>query len=623
MAQLKVNAEAFARIERLLREVEETREVEILYACESGSRAWGFASPDSDYDIRFLYRRSYDDQFRVLSGSDSIDLPLVDELDPGGWDLRKSLRLLSKSNGALLEWLHSPIVYRCREAFHTDLIELAQDHFSSRALAHHYRGMAVQVVQGSLVGGDPSGKAYLYALRALLCARHLVQTGKVPPVEFCRLIEGEEGPVFEAIDGLRRWKEQAKESDSPGRIAVVDHFLETGIAELTLQIEDLPREVPPQEPFDVVYRRWMGRPVVSKRPLMEVADFSLERVRRRDLLLFETVSGSRSFGTEHAASDWDLRGVFVAPTSFLTSLETLEQVSDEKSDEVYYEVGRFVSLLFGNNPNLIELLFSPGECVRFQHPSFSLIRPEDFLSGLCRQTFGNYAMGQIRKARGLNKKMVNPEPRERKHLRDFCYVLQGQGSVPLTSWLKEKGISERDCSLVSVPHSPGVYAVFLDPKGRGLFSRKDASSVVCSSVAREAEPVAWMNCHVDAFKAHCRAHREYWHWVEMRNEKRYRNNSEHGKGYDAKNLMHTLRLLDEAIEIAREGRIILPRPNTAWLKRVKSGEFQYDELLAMADERHEEMIEAFEKSSLPAKPCRRKANEVLLEVRAAFEKELG
>lgn len=349
--------------------------------------------------------------------------------------------------------------------------------------------------------------------------------------------------------------------------------------------------------------------------VMTKEDFTLERVCEPDLLLFEAVSGSRSFGTDHAGSDTDIRGVFIAPASFLGGLETIEQVSDEKSDIVYYELGRFVSLLLANNPNIIELLYTPLDCVRFQHEALALLKPEVFLSKLCRQTFGNYAMGQIRKARGLNKKIVNPEPEERKHLREFCHVLAGQGSVALADWLRDHQLSEDDCALTAVNHAPGIYALFYLPEGRGVFSKKADQAILCSSVPKESKPLVWLHCNMDAFKQHCRAHREYWKWVALRNEERYETNTSHGRGYDSKNLMHTLRLLEQAIEIAREGKIILPRPNAEWLKEVKSGRYDYDDLLKIAEERHEEMEEAFRLSDLREKPDREEVSGLLLALR--------
>lgn len=104
-------------IAALLAEVEARQGVRILYACESGSRAWGFASPDSDYDIRFLYVQPTSRYLRVFRGNDTIEIAIEDDLDPGGWDVRKAAGLLGKSNGALVEWLHSPIVYRAESGF--------------------------------------------------------------------------------------------------------------------------------------------------------------------------------------------------------------------------------------------------------------------------------------------------------------------------------------------------------------------------------------------------------------------------------------------------------------------------------------------------------------------------
>jgi len=237
----------------------------------------------------------------------------------------------------------------------------------------------------------------------------------------------------------------------------------------------------------------------------------------------QCVSGSRSFGTEHENSDYDLRGVFATPPSFLCGLESIDQVSDEKSDEVYYELGRFISLLEANNPNIIELLFTPESCIRYKHPILDLIKPEVFLSKLCQQSFGNYAMGQIRKARGFNKKIVNPEPNERRHLREFCYVLEGQGSTLLSHWLEGQSLNETDCGLVAVNHAPNTYAIFHNSSSnyRGIFSKKDDSALICSSIPKNTQPIAWMQCNLDAFKVHCRSHREYWQWVNERNEDRY------------------------------------------------------------------------------------------------------
>ncbi|RYD36923.1 MAG: nucleotidyltransferase [Verrucomicrobiaceae bacterium] len=348
--------------------------------------------------------------------------------------------------------------------------------------------------------------------------------------------------------------------------------------------------------------------------------FSLDRVRQPDLLLFDCVAGSKAYGTDLPGSDEDRRGVFVAPADFLFGLDHIDQISDERGDTVYYEVGRFVELLLKNNPNALELLGMPEDCVRHRHPLFELLPPRLFLSKLCAKTFGEYAMGQIRKARGLNKKIVNPQPEQRLALLDFCHVPQGQGSVPVPSWLAERGIAPEDCGLTAVQHAAGMHAIYHDgvTNYRGLVSPKDPDALVFSSVPIGAEPVGWMHCNHDAFQAHCKAHREYWEWVANRNEERYQNNSRHGRGYDSKNLMHTLRLLDMAREIATTGELVVRRPDREFLLRVRAGEFEYDELVSLAERKLVEATEAFGASSLPDHPDKREVNQALVEIRRRF-----
>lgn len=604
---------------QLLKNIESEHRVEILYACESGSRAWGFASPDSDYDIRFIYRRPMADTISVGGLADTIECPIENDLDPAGWDLRKTLGLLRKNNGALIEWLHSPICYHTDSNFLSEIRTLAQENVNQRDLSNHYRGLANQIYQSRINGKEPSAKAYLYALRALLAAQFVLDKNTPPPVPFAELIPSAPADVQEAIHQLVTWKSTATENASPGNIPVLDTFLATSIPALSEQIATLPQVETSIDPYNETLRRWSLLPSLTE-PKMHKADFTLSRVREHDLLLFECVSGSRSFGTEHENSDYDLRGIFAAPPAFLCGLESIDQISDTKSDEVYYELGRFMSLLEANNPNIIELLFTPQHCIHHRHSVIDLLQPEVFLSKLCRQTFGNYAMGQIRKARGLNKKIVNPEPEQRRHLREFCYILQGQGSIPLSNWLEEMSLQETDCGLVAVNHAPNTYAIFhdRDQTYRGIFSRKNDSAPVCSSVPKEAQPIAWMQCNIDAYKAHCRSHREYWQWVNERNEDRYTTNAHHGHGYDSKNLMHTLRLLDQATEIAREGTITLPRPNADWLKQIKRGDYTYEDILKIADEKYVEMNTAFDNSELPERPDHQQINHLLLEIRNHF-----
>lgn len=229
-------------------------------------------------------------------------------------------------------------------------------------------------------------------------------------------------------------------------------------------------------------------------------------------------------------------------------------------------------------------------------------------------------MGQIRKARGLNKKIVNPQPEQRIAMLDFCHVPEGQGSLPVLDWLATRKRDPTKCGVTAVQYATGIFAIYPDAGSayRGLVSPKDADAIIFSSVPKEAVPICWMHFNQDAFRAHCKAHREYWEWVGQRNEERYTTNSQHGRGYDSKNLMHILRLLDMAGEIAREGVLRIRRPNRKYLLRVRAGEFEYEELVGRAEEQLAEIVTAFEKSTLPEQPDRDQVNRLLVEIRESF-----
>lgn len=476
----------------------------------------------------------------------------------------------------------------------------------------------MQISRKKLTEGSPSAKSYLYVMRALLAAQWIENHGTAPPVPFADLVAVTEEPLRSALNDIIASKLRIHETESVGRNVVLDKFIERA----------LEQEKPSEDDNDLSQETITGalnrefRKIILPKSTSSIrkSDFTLSRISERDLLLLDVVSGSHAYGTQTSQSDIDCRGVFVAPDSFHAGMDSVEQVADERNDEVYFELTRFFQLLEKNNPGALEILYSPQDCIRYKHPAFDLIDPRLFLSKLCEKSFSGYAEMQIKKARGLNKKMVNPQPELRKHLREFCHVLEAQGSVPLGVWLERMRMDERNCGLVAVNHAPSTYALFHDERQnyRGIFSPKDDAAVVCSSVPIEAHPVAWLNCNIDAFKAHCRAHREYWQWVEERNEERYRTNKEHGMEYDTKNIMHTFRLLDMALEIAREGVVRVRRPNAPWLLEIREGKLSYEEILTQAEERLDEIRIAFEKSPLPAEPDRDKISDLLREVQEEF-----
>ncbi len=350
---------------------------------------------------------------------------------------------------------------------------------------------------------------------------------------------------------------------------------------------------------------------------------TIQDLRDRNLIIFECISGSNAYGTNTPMSDTDIRGVFVLPQDDLYGLTSVEQVADDRNDIVFYELGRFVDLLTKNNPNILELLCTPADCVLHRNPLMDRLTTELFLSKLCRDTFAGYAISQIKKARGLNKKIVNPMPRDRKSLLHFCHVLIGPGSQPAPDWLEKRGWRQEDCGLVNVAHARDIYALFYDPNGAngnglgfsGIIQGDESNAVSVSSVPVGLEPVAHLYVNHDGYSSYCKDYREYWEWVEKRNDARYQNTMDHGKNYDAKNMMHTFRLLDMAAEILSRGEVIVRRPNRAELLQIRAGNFDYDELIARAEAQILDIDAITGNSRLPDRPDVKQANQVLIEMR--------
>lgn len=356
---------------------------------------------------------------------------------------------------------------------------------------------------------------------------------------------------------------------------------------------------------------------------MTIAD-----LRRQKLILFEAISGSRAYGTALPHSDTDLKGVFVLPEDQFFGLDYVPQVANETNDEVFYELRRFVELLLKNNPTVLELLGTPPDCIVYQHPLFAQFRAQDFLSQLCRQSFAEYAVAQIRKAKGLNKKINHPEPPARKSVLDFCYVTVGAGAQPVETWLANQGIAPAQCGLAKVPHLTDLYALFVDATSdqalayHGLVRDAETSQdVLLSAVPKGEMPVVYLSFNRSGYSTYCRVFREYWDWVAKRNTERYENTVQHGKNYDAKNMLHVFRLLQMAEEIASTGELHVLRPNRDFLLQIRRGEFEYEELVGQAELLVERVEAAFAASTLPAAPSKAKAELLLVQVRRSFYKD--
>jgi predicted nucleotidyltransferase len=227
-------------IAKKLDEIERQKHVRILLAVESGSRAWGFASEDSDYDVRFIYVRPRNDYLRLEKFRDVIELPLEGELDINGWDLDKTLRLLRSSNPTLFEWFSSPIVYR-ETPFADDFRSVMFKYFSTRRGLYHYLSMANSNYREFLKGEMVKAKKYFYVLRPVLACRWILDRGTPPPMLFSELVKSELDPaVLQDVTRLLDLKMNSPETKIIPRVESLNEYLESNIEEVRARIEQMP-----------------------------------------------------------------------------------------------------------------------------------------------------------------------------------------------------------------------------------------------------------------------------------------------------------------------------------------------------------------------------------------------
>lgn len=216
-------------IENRLAAIEAEEGARVLMAVESGSRAWGFPSPDSDYDIRFIYVRPRDWYLSLTPGRDVIERPILDEIDLNGWDVRKALTLLLKSNAVVSEWIESPIRYRPDDPFVAKLAALADDLLNPRALACHYAKSGTTAADRWLDGdGDVAVKRYFYALRPALAIRAVrLDPSRRPPMNLHALIAASDLPpvLIEQIDLLVQAKARTNERANGARLPEIDALI--------------------------------------------------------------------------------------------------------------------------------------------------------------------------------------------------------------------------------------------------------------------------------------------------------------------------------------------------------------------------------------------------------------
>ena len=209
--------------------------------------------------------------------------------------------------------------------------------------------------------------------------------------------------------------------------------------------------------------------------------------------------------------------------------------------------------------------------------------------------------------------------KDKKSILAFCSVFVNNHSIPLTNWLAEQTFDQSQIGLVVMPKSTQMYAMYVDATDTlgfsGLMQKSDATQFKLSAIPKGMMPIAYLTFNAHGFSKYCNDYTAYWQWVSARNEVRYQTTISHGKQYDAKNMMHTIRLLEMAYDIAITGQVIVERPNRDELLSIKSGASDYDALLVQAEQLTQRIESAFAKSSFPKQPNTESALAALIKVR--------
>ncbi|MCK9447093.1 nucleotidyltransferase domain-containing protein [bacterium] len=355
--------------------------------------------------------------------------------------------------------------------------------------------------------------------------------------------------------------------------------------------------------------------------------YNIKDLFERNLILFSAISGSNAYGTNTPESDKDIRGIFIQPLNDVLKYGYIDQIADEKNDIIYYEIGRFVHLLTQNNPNIIELLNMPDDCIIYRHPLYTEFFENNlskFLSKRVKFSFGAYAINQIKKAKGYNKK-INWEENSitRKNVLDFCYILKDNDSISFNSWLsKYSSLTQKNYALAAINHAHDLYAMYELPKNieYGIISDEETSNdVQLYSIPKELEIKAYLYFNKDGYSSHCKKYKEYQDWIKNRNENRFKMNKEHGKNYDSKNMMHTYRLLLMTHELAKGNLLVRRTPEEInKLMKIRRGEYEYDDLLIEVEKLNSTIDEEFKISNLPDNVDIEFALDILLKIRQHF-----
>jgi uncharacterized protein len=353
---------------------------------------------------------------------------------------------------------------------------------------------------------------------------------------------------------------------------------------------------------------------------------NLKYIEDNGLLLFKAIAGSQAYGTNTPTSDTDIRYVFILPESYILGNKYRDQISEDANDIMGYEIKRFLELLEKNNPNVVEFLNFPEDCILYKHPLFDLIleQKEKFITKKLRDTLAGYARQQITKATGQDKKMNWDKQRvTRKTPLDFCYVNWVNGSMPLKKYLERMNMVQERCGLAAIDHMRDMYYLYYDSTNvlnyKGIVQSEEKSNdISLSSIPKHEQHIRMLHYNQNGYSMHCKDFREYEEWLEKRNMQRWTDTQVHGQMIDGKNMMHCVRLVRMAKEIASGQGIIVRRPDAEFLKSIRRGEISLTELLEQVSAEVREIDVVFRASDLPESVDSELVHTLLVQIRENF-----
>lgn len=346
-------------------------------------------------------------------------------------------------------------------------------------------------------------------------------------------------------------------------------------------------------------------------------------------IIYKCIAGSRAYGTANADSDEDIRGIFILPKNYyLSIIKPISLVSDERGDVIYYSLRRFIQLASNANPNMIELLFMPRGCIQLMTPYMeTLINARNlFITKQSYQSHVSYALAQIKKARGKNKWINNPQPKTKPKNEDFCWIILRENNqdsnYPFRPvHLLKTEINLDHCHVASVEHCQNMYRLYLiGEKAKGVFKNGILSAEPIKN-DEEKKCIGLLIFNKLGYEGALKDYYNYWQWKNNRNERRWLIQENGTIDYDAKNMMHLFRLLLSSENILREGSPIIrfEGKDLQFLQHILKGEYQYNELITLAHEKIDHLAILNKRSSLPANADLEKINALLFQLTESWE----